>query len=93
VEYVHEIILKPDLSRFCVYFFIEESTPLFSLLGTPRQESPLHSIVILVSQRASSLDITPGLAQIGTGIFKTEKTCSYQLFFTWVLKETGTSKH
>jgi hypothetical protein len=43
VESVHEIILKPDLSRFCVYFFIEESTPLRSLLGTPRQETPLHS--------------------------------------------------
>ena len=33
--------LKPDLSRFCVCFCIEESAPLFSLLGTPRQEPPL----------------------------------------------------
>jgi len=41
VETVHEIILKPDLSCFCVYFCIEESAPLFSLLGTPRQEAPL----------------------------------------------------
>ena len=41
VETVHEIILKPDLSLFCVCFCIEESTPLFSLLGTPRQEAPL----------------------------------------------------
>jgi len=41
VETVHEIILKPDLSRFCVCFCSEESTPLFSLLGTPRQEPPL----------------------------------------------------
>ena len=40
-ETVHEIILKPDLSRFCVCFCIEERTPLFSLLGTPRQEPPL----------------------------------------------------
>ena len=39
VESVHEIILKPDLSRFCVCFCIEESAPLFSL--TPRQEAPL----------------------------------------------------
>ena len=31
VETVHEIILKPDLSRFCVCFCIEKSTPLFSL--------------------------------------------------------------
>jgi hypothetical protein len=38
VEAVHEMILKPDLSRFCVCFCIEESAPLFSLLGTPRQE-------------------------------------------------------
>ena len=36
---VHENILKPDLSRFCVCFCIEESAPLFSLLGTPRQEN------------------------------------------------------
>jgi len=41
VETVHEIILKPDLSRFCVCFCIEESAPLFSLLGTLRQEPPL----------------------------------------------------
>ena len=41
VEIVHEIILKPNLSRFCVCFCIEESTPLFGLLGTPRQEPPL----------------------------------------------------
>jgi hypothetical protein len=33
VETVHEIILKPDLSRFCVCFCFEESAPLFSLLG------------------------------------------------------------
>jgi len=45
VETVHEIILKPDLSRFCVCFCIEESAPLFSLLGTLRQEPP-HSIVL-----------------------------------------------
>ena len=38
---VHENILKPDLSRFCVCLCIEESAPLFSLLGTPRQEPPL----------------------------------------------------
>jgi hypothetical protein len=31
VETVHELILKPDLSRFCVCFCIEESAPLFSL--------------------------------------------------------------
>jgi hypothetical protein len=30
VETIHEIILKPDLSRFCVCFCIEESTPLLS---------------------------------------------------------------
>jgi len=41
VETVHEIILKPGLSRFCVCFCIEESAPLFSLMGTPRQEPPL----------------------------------------------------
>ena len=41
VETVHELVLKPDLSRFCVCFCIEESAPLFSLLGTPRQEAPL----------------------------------------------------
>ena len=34
METVYDIILKPDLSRFC----IDERTPLFSLLGTPRQE-------------------------------------------------------
>ena len=39
VETFHEIILKPDLSRFCVCFCVEESAPLFSLLGTPRQEA------------------------------------------------------
>ena len=33
VKTVHEIILKPDLSRFCVCFCFEESAPLFSLLG------------------------------------------------------------
>jgi len=38
---VHEIILKPDLSRFCVCFCVEESMPLFSLLGTPIHEPPL----------------------------------------------------
>jgi len=32
VETVHEIILKPDLSRFCVCFCIEESAPLFVFL-------------------------------------------------------------
>ena len=37
-ETVHEIILKPELSRFCACFCIEEITPLFSFLGTPRQE-------------------------------------------------------
>ena len=31
MEIVHEIILKPDLSRFCVCYCIEESAPLFSL--------------------------------------------------------------
>ena len=31
VETVHELVLKPDLSRFCVCFCIEESAPLFSL--------------------------------------------------------------
>ena len=41
METVHEIISKPDLSRFCVCFCIEEGTPLFSLLGTPHQESLL----------------------------------------------------
>ena len=41
VETVHEIILKPGLSRLCVCFCIEESAPLFGLLGTPRQEAPL----------------------------------------------------
>ena len=35
-ETVHEIILKPDLGRFCVCFCIEESLPLFSLLGMSR---------------------------------------------------------
>jgi hypothetical protein len=38
---VHEIILKLDLRISCTCFFIEESTPLFSLLGTPRQEPSL----------------------------------------------------
>jgi len=40
VETVHEIVLKPDFSRFCVCFCIEKSAPLFSLLGTSRQEAP-----------------------------------------------------
>jgi hypothetical protein len=30
VDTVHDIILKPDLSRFCVCFCIEESAPLFT---------------------------------------------------------------
>jgi hypothetical protein len=34
VESVHGFFLKPDSGRFCVYFCIEESTPLFSLEGT-----------------------------------------------------------
>ena len=42
VKTVHELILNPDLSRFCVCFCVEVSTPLISLLGMPRQDaSPL----------------------------------------------------
>jgi hypothetical protein len=37
VKSVHDIILKPALSRFFVCSCIEESTPLFSLLGTLRR--------------------------------------------------------
>jgi hypothetical protein len=44
VETVHEIILKPDLSRFSICFCIEKITQLFSLLGTPRQEPP-HPVI------------------------------------------------
>ena len=32
VETVHEIILKPGLSRLCVCFCIEESAPLLRIL-------------------------------------------------------------
>jgi len=41
VETVHEIILKPDISHFCVCFCIGASTPFYSLPGAPRQEPSL----------------------------------------------------
>ena len=47
METVHEIILKPDLSRFCVCFCIEESAPLFSLL--------LTTVSVVLSSLATSV--------------------------------------
>ena len=90
METVHEIILKPDLSRFCVCFCIEERNNQATAHEVSLQ-SPLDAIVAAQSAagtaRYSHLDAGMQRIQAANGTKDTEAAVPIQVGLAWASRE------